>query len=106
MLFAFNFSDKHLKELKKHNEVFYKLCCKLSVFSQSSIEELITYGKENGITKITDRSIYKALQVDTTITLYKFRISDKIRCYCKRNLESSNTLDLIFIDVNHVIQKG
>jgi hypothetical protein len=103
MFFSFSFSERHLKELKKHNEVFYKLCCKLSIFSQSSIEELITNGKENGITKITERNIYKTLQVDTTITLYKFRISNKIRCYCKRNLESSNTLDLIFIDANHLI---
>jgi len=69
MFFSFSFSERHLKELKKHNEVFYKLCSKLSIFSQSSIEELITYGKENGITKITDRSIYKALQVDTIKTL-------------------------------------
>lgn len=48
MFFAFNFSDKHLKEVKKHNEVFYKLCCKLSIFSQLSFDKLVTDGKEEG----------------------------------------------------------
>lgn len=103
MFFAFNFSDKHLKGVKKHNEVFYKLCCKLSIFSQLSFDKLVTDGKEKGIAKITDNNIYKMLKIDKTITLYKFRVSDKIRCYCKRNLESPETLDLIFIDTNHLI---
>lgn len=101
MFFSFVFEDGHLKDLKKYPQASYRLVNKISVFSRSSIEELITNGKENGITKITDVNIYKKLKIDTTLTIYKFRVSNKIRCYCTRNLASPNTLNLIFVDVNH-----
>jgi len=103
MFFSFVFTDKHLKNLKKQPDIFYKLVSKLSIFSRFSIDELITSGKENGITKITDSNTYKKLNTDTTIIIYKFRLSDKIRCYCTKNLESPDTLNLIFIDVNHTL---
>lgn len=104
MFFSISFEDKHLKNLKKHPDLFYRLVNKLSVFSSSSIDKLITCGKENGITKITSDSIYKQLKIDDALTVYKFRVSDKIRCYCHKNIASPNTLNLIYIDVNHTVK--
>ena len=103
MFFSFVFKDKHLKNLKKHPDIFYKLVNKLSIFSSSSIDELITLGKENGLAKITDKKTYKKLNIDTTILVYKFRLSNKIRGYCSKNLESPDTLNLFFIDANHEV---
>ena len=101
MFFSFVFTDKHLKNLKKHPDTFYKLVNKLSIFSIASIDELITLGKENGLAKITDKNTYKKLNIDTTIIVYKFRLSNKVRCYCSKNFESPDTLNLFFIDINH-----
>lgn len=101
MFFEFSFSDKHLKELKKNQEVLYKLTTKLVKFSTLSFEELVTLGKEKGIVKVSNSTIHKKINIDSQLDLYKFRLSKKSRCYCTRNLFLSKAMRLVFIDINH-----
>lgn len=106
MFFSIKFYQKHLKELKKHPQILYKLTSKLYIFSNQSFADLITQGKENGIAKVTDLNIHKKLKIDIELELYKFRLSQDIRCYATKNIVSSTeagVLDLVFIDVNHDI---
>lgn len=103
MFFEFSFSTKHLKELKKNPDALYKLVGKLVTFSALSFAELVTTGKENGLSKVSGTKIHKKLNIDTQLDVYKFRLSNKYRCYCTKHLILVNVMNLHFLDIHHQI---
>lgn len=106
MLFCINLSSKELKKIKKaDNAVSYKLISKLSSWHSLSFNQLLSIGRENGIEIIDDKQVYKKLSIIED-TIYKFRLSQSIRCYCIQSTEHDiPVLEIIHIDTQHKTQK-
>lgn len=106
MLFSINLSNKELKKLKKADSVVsYKLISKLSNWYSLSFEQLLSMGRENGIERVDDKKVYKNLSIIED-TIYKFRLSQSIRCYCIQSIEFDvPSLEIIHIDTQHKTQK-
>lgn len=106
MLFCINLSSKELKRLKKaDNAVSYKLISKLSSWYELSFNGLLARGAENGIKRIDDKKVNEKLGIIED-TIYKFRLSQSIRCYCIQSTESEiPVLEIIYIDTQHKTQK-
>lgn len=106
MLFCINLSSKELKRLKKADtSVSYKLISKLSSWYTLSFNQLLSIGRENGIERIDDKKVYIKLGIIED-TIYKFRISQSVRCYCIQSTESDiPVLEIIHIDTQHKTQQ-
>ena len=99
MLFCINLSKK------ADYTVSYKLISKLSNWYDFSFQQLMAMGHENGIQRIDDINVNKKLGVIED-TVYKFRLSKSIRCYCIQSTEHDiPVLEIIHIDTQHKTQK-
>lgn len=105
MFFKIELSNKELQSLKEEKTLLYKLFSKFAHWRNKSFEDLLSLGKKNGLVRITDKKVYKKLNINED-TIYKFRLSDKYRCYCIQSINTKiSALEIIFIDTKHTMQK-
>ncbi len=77
----------------------------MSSWYSLSFNQLLSMGRENGIEIINDKQVYKKLSIIED-TIYKFRLSQSIRCYCIQSTEPDvSALEIIHIDTQHKTQK-